>query len=190
MRDAPVLLVAGLGRCGTTMVMQMLHAAGTPVAGTLPSFEDVPLTPKHVDHEWLAGQGGRAVKWIDPTITRIRHDNARAIWLSRTPLEQAKSQAKLLGLRLSRADLRPLAARVKRDNWRARRIVDRLCGCYGVLHLTFEMILRHPDHCAARIASFCDSSDIDFGSAKAAADVVLRRGPECAPDLSIEVGKL
>lgn len=186
MRDRPVLLVAGLGRCGTTLMMHMLRAAGVPVAGSAPAFEDVPIGPRGMDLEWLSRQGGKAVKWIDPTITRIRRDNARAIWLSRDPMEQARSQAKLMGARLGRSELRALASLVKRDTWRARRVVDRLCGSHGVLHLTFEGILRHPDHNAARIASFCHSCDIDFVSVRATADIVRKRTPECAPDLSIE----
>lgn len=100
---SPVLFVTGLGRCGTTMVMQMLQAAGVPCAGTYPAFEDVPVTPSAVDHEWLAQQAGRAVKWIDPTVTRVRHANGAAIFLSRDPAEQAKSQLKMLGARNDRS---------------------------------------------------------------------------------------
>jgi hypothetical protein len=40
MMSAPVIVVAGLGRCGTSLVMQMLAAAGLPCVGSFPDFED------------------------------------------------------------------------------------------------------------------------------------------------------
>jgi hypothetical protein len=35
----PYVIVAGFGRCGSSLTMTMLHAAGIPCIGTPPDFE-------------------------------------------------------------------------------------------------------------------------------------------------------
>jgi hypothetical protein len=184
-----ILFVAGLGRCGTTMVMQMLHAAGTPCAGTPPAFEDIPVSPSRVDHPWLALQRGRVVKWIDPTVTRIKGHKGGVIFLSRDPMEQAKSQAKLLGVCLDRSARRGMANLIQRDTIRARRIVTAELGSHYVLLLRFEKVLAAPLAAACQIARACDALDLPFGDERAAAAVVLDRPAACAPDLAVEMGK-
>lgn len=187
MTSQPILFVTGLGRCGTTMVMQMLNAAGVPCAGTAPAFEDIPVAPSGVDHDWLAHQGGCAVKWIDPTVTKMRHRNGAAIFLSRDPVEQAKSQLKILGARNDRPARRAMSNSVQRDARHARRIVTNLFGSHFVLSLHFDKILRDPAYAAARMASFCDGLGFPFGSPDDAASMVHKRDAKCAPDLSAEL---
>ncbi|WP_104019079.1 hypothetical protein [Roseovarius nitratireducens] len=186
----PVLFVTGLGRCGTTMVMQMLQAAGVPCAGTHPAFEDIPVTPSGVDHEWLALQAGRAVKWIDPTVTRVRHPNGAAIFLTRDPVEQAKSQLKMIGTRNDRTARRVMAKSIQRDTRHARSIVTNLFGAHFVLHLHYDKILRDPAYAAAQTAYFCDMLGLPFGPSGDAAAVVHKRGADCAPDLRAEIAML
>ena len=188
MGDAPILFVTGLGRCGTSMVMQMLHAAGVPCAGTPPAFEDVPVSPRGVDHDWLAGQCGRAVKWIDPTVTRLRPPPGQhgAIFLSRDPMQQALSQLKLLAARHDRNTRRAMKKQVEADSVRACVIVQRLFGVHYVQSLYFERIIDRPKDAARKMALLCDTLGLPFGSEDAAAAVVIRRSPLCAPDLAIE----
>lgn len=184
-----ILLVTGLGRCGTTLVMHMLRAAGVPVAGRAPAFEDHTRMGRTPDLDWLAQQRGRAVKWIDPTLCKIPaedDDRYRAIFLSREAKEQARSQLKFSGCLGNRDTLRGMTKVVERDTIRARRIVRRLCGDYGVLFLRFENLVNFPAHEARKIALFCDALGLPFGDEGAAAAQVLRRPVTCAPDLSIE----
>ena len=186
MPDAPILFVTGLGRCGTSMVMQMLHAAGVPCAGTPPAFEDIPVTPRGVDHNWLARQGGRAVKWIDPTVTDLRRPPGMhsAVFLARDPRQQALSQLKLLGVRHDRNTRRAMKKEIEADTVRAHVIVDRQFPC--VLSLYFESILRSPSRAAAALSTHCRVLGLLFDNVEAAARVPLPRSPLCAPDLAIE----
>lgn len=39
MSDKPTIFVSGLGRCGSSMTMQMLDAAGIPCIGDYPAYE-------------------------------------------------------------------------------------------------------------------------------------------------------
>lgn len=185
--DLPVLFVVGLGRCGTTMVMQMLDAAGVPCAGTQPAFEDIPVAPSGVDHEWLAEQAGRAVKWIDPTVTKVRHRNGAAIFMSGDPVEQAKSQLKILGARNDRTTRRAMSKFIQRDTRYARTIVSNLFGAHFVLPLHFEKVLRDPAYGAFQMANFCYGLGLSFGSANYAAQVVHDRDAKCAPDMRTEL---
>lgn len=189
----PVLLVAGLGRCGTSLVMQMLRAAGVPVAGRAPAFEDIPVAPSGVDVDWLNAQRGRAVKWIDPVVTPIPNPEDwryRVIFLNRDAEQQAMSQLKLLHVRSDRRIRRAMTAAVARDTARAARIVDRLSGTHGVLHLRFEQLITRPDVAAGKLARFCDQHGFSFGDPDLAAGEVLPRGAYCASDLSIEQAQM
>lgn len=190
MTDRPILFVAGLGRCGTTMTMQMLAAAGVPCAGTAPAYEDIPVTRSRVDHDWLAKQGGKAVKWIDPTQTLIRRTDDAAIFLSRDPEQQARSQLKLIGLRSDRNTRRILKRSLESDTRRALAILRRQFGEHFVLHLHYDKVLRAPILAVHQIAILCDQLDLPFGSITDAAAVIQKRSPACAPDLSAEIGMM
>lgn len=193
-REKPILFVTGLGRCGTTMVMQMLQAAGVPCAGSPPAFEDIPVSPSGVDHIWLNQQGGCAVKWIDPTVTRIRHregdHKGAAMFLTRDPVEQAKSQLKMLGARNDRSARRAMAKAIQRNTRHARAIVRHLFGDHFVLNLHYDKILRDPAHAAARMAYFCDTLGFAFGPSGDAAAVVHKRDAECRPDMNAELSMI
>jgi hypothetical protein len=183
----PVIVIAGLGRCGSSMTMQMLHASGTPCVGRSPSFED-DHTMQNVDAEWLSQQSGRAVKVLDPQRVGIPQDvNCAVIWLDRDTKEQAKSQIKLVealdGIRVASGSWRVMRGILRSDRTKAMAIIVR----YPVLKLSFEGILSAPRENAVQIADFLspwfDISDrIDF-----MAMAVRRRSPVCAPGLAMEM---
>lgn len=183
---APVLFVTGLGRCGASLVMQMLRAGGVPCAGTAPAFEDIPVAPRGVDHDWLLRQGGSAVKWIDPTVTHVHHRAGAAIFIARDPRNQALSQLKLLGVRHTRDDRRRMKALVNRDTVRACVIVQRKFPA-ATLSLFFEAILRDPARAARVLAAHCRHHGLPFEDTRAAAAVVRRRSPVCAADMALEM---
>lgn len=181
-----LLLVAGLGRCGTTMVMQMLNAGGLRCAGTWPAFEDIPFSPSRVDQGWVAEQDGRAVKWIDPTATPPFAARGAAIYLTRDTRQQAASIAKLLGINLDRAGRRALRSSLDRDNPRALLRVAAMVGPENVMRLTFEQILDDPAATARRLSNFSFARRFPMPDVDLAAAAVVRRSPRCAPDLSME----
>lgn len=193
MNKQPILFVAGLGRCGTTMAMHMLWRGGFPVAGLPPGFEVDQMHLGGVDKKWLIDQSGRAVKWIDPPNAIVSRSDLLVepviIVMARDVKEQAKSQIKMsriMGAPVTadRNTLRAMTRSIVDDTTRMERQLWRLGGFYKI---RFERVLAEPRTAAIEIASVVA---VNFGinlDTCAMASVVLARRPECAPDLSIEL---
>lgn len=192
MMDTPVIVVSGLGRCGSSLVMQMLHAGGMACIGDAPDFEDSVNTGGHVDDQWLAMQAGRAVKILDPH--RVGGGSPKThrlvIWLDRDVDEQAKSHSKFLhhmaGMPLFNREQRRLCANsLKRD--RARALVQ--FKGQPILLMPFEMLIGKPLEAAGLIVDHLRVDQLRFRhplDIAAMAAVVVPRTIECMPDLSIE----
>ncbi|CAM8631623.1 hypothetical protein [Sphingobium cupriresistens] len=179
-----VILVAGLGRCGSSLVMQMLSAAGLPTVGTFPAFEDgltLRLPSLEAQREFFARCPGHAFKLLDP------QDHAppvgldyRCIFLTRHPVEQAKSMLKLAGMGNDRKARRATEASVRRDTVRAREAVRRI-GTGAVLSLPFENIIHDPIGAAEAIASYLRPDRDPPLDVQAMARCVRRRPASCLP---------
>lgn len=183
MSAAPTIVVAGLGRCGSSLTMQMLHAGGMPCVGPFPAFEDERVRQRVALADVEAWRG-QAVKVLDPQRTGLPGD-VRVIWLDRDPKHQADSQAKFLRqlgeLRADRATRRRIAQRLMVERAQALAVVGRR----PVLQLTFEALLATPGACADRMAAFVrDVAVLDVDRMVCA---VLPRSPRCQPDLRIEL---
>lgn len=183
---APVLIVAGLGRCGTTAMMTALAAGGIPTAGEAPAFEP-PETMPPVDPAWLAAQAGRAVKLLDPY--RHNRDALRCprvvLFMTREHREQAKSQAKMVEIlmgapRAGRREIRRLAAGLANDQWAATQAVGPIAQS-----IDFATLVRHPELIMRLVAqSLRPWWSLDE---KAAAAAIVKRDPRCAPGLDMEM---
>jgi len=192
-----LLLVSGMGRCGTSLVMGMLDAGGYPVEcppqcrGN--SYEDTRvhglIGEPHLDCvRWLEGATGRAVKLLDPHKFRLPESlrlSSRAIWLTRDLAEQAKSQWKFMramfpeytGGRDKREAAQAIERSLRREQPEALAALpdDRL-------HLRFEDVLAHPTAAAVLLADFLGMKlDLDAMVAR-----VQPRSPHCAPTLAME----
>lgn len=188
MSAPPIIIVAGFGRCGTSLVMQMLDAGGIPCLGWAPAFEDPRTKTTPPKGFWSVVVYGMAVKMLDPhrfgptalPSVDIPH---RIIWLHRHHDQQAKSIAKfsevMLGVAYSRDQRRALERQLLADRAKVRHL---LAG-RKVLAMGFEDLLRNPTGAAADIGKFIGQP---FDALRAAAQV-RQRGPECAPDLSMEL---
>lgn len=189
MSDRPVLIVAGLGRCGMTAMMNALAAGGIPCAGPPPAYEPpeamFPITP-----EWLAAQAGRAVKVLDPHRSRdaLRHLNRVVLFMRRDPVEQAKSQIKMAvtfagGPHPGRHGIRRMAAAIQVDERHALHFTAPHAGV-----LDFEGLVTAPMVAMEAIASVLKEWwTLD---AAAAAAVIHRRAAACKPDLSAEIAMI
>ena len=184
----PILFVTGIGRCGTTMLMRMLDHGGMPVAGPRPAYEVDQMLPQRVDTAWLDGQGGKVVKWIDPTQAPIRFNRLTRrefvfIHMRRDPEHQARSVLKMVGIPATKGNVAEVASSIRRDT----QSIDRLLEMFGTAYsATFEWALREPAELAAKLAAICEAH---FGlklDKAAAAAAVIRRTPYCAPDMAIE----
>jgi len=185
----PILFVAGFGRCGTTMMMNMLDQGGFPVAGPRPAFEVAQMVPGRVDLDWVHAQAGKAVKWIDPLNARIRRNDLPVapviIHMGRDFGEMARSQVKLLGSLVT--DSRNTRRAFKKDiEAKAPKLAATLNATGSVYHMTFEWVLHETEAAAQKLAGIIATEFGRVFDARTAATVPLQRSPLCAPDLSIE----
>lgn len=165
---------------GTSMVCQMLAAGGLRVAGQWPSYE----TPEPwLDAEW------QAAKLLDPHRAPLGWwlAGALVIWLDRDPMQQARSQVKLLGETFRcRTEARAFANRLRKD--RKRALMALRGARLDPLMWNFEQVLASPFlHAAAltRFVSIDGGGNQPFDTGKAAA-AVLRRDSDCLPGLALE----
>lgn len=182
--DLPIILVCGFGRCGSSLVMQMLAAGGLLVfAADYPEYETFYVLGLPQDRDWLHKAHGHAVKIIDP-INRLSTGGwghpCRSIWLDRNPTQQARSIAKFMRHTLpelppmNRAGQRNFLHQMRRDRPQSLSLL-RSMG--PVLVLGFEAILADPRQAAKRLAVF-SGGGLDT---KAMAAAVVPRRPECLP---------
>jgi hypothetical protein len=178
------VLVCGHGRCGLSMVMQMLYCGGVPCNGEWPAFEPEQTGPG-MDVVRLGGWlKGRATKVIDPHLSRSWPDDIapKIIWLSRDHEEQARSQVKFLrqvaGMRIPNSAVRRLRDSYSEDT---RKCLN-LFGEAARLHLAFEGILAEPRIAAEELAGFIGCGNVD-----AMATAVYRRSYRCAPGMDMEI---
>lgn len=180
----PVVIVSGLGRCGTSLVMQMLSAGGLPCVGLYPGFEDERAGAERVDAAWLARMDGHAVKILDPQRSRPALPAHRyTLFLTRDHCQQAASQVKfcemLLGIRTGRAGRRKLQSFLGSDE-KAARIALKL-AISPHREMRFEDIIRHPRQSAQRMAADLSAWwSLDAGAMTAC---VRRRSTDCLPGL-------
>ena len=179
MRPKPITVVAGFGRCGSSLVMQMLSAGGMPTPySEYPSFE----IPQGTKVYWPNFYGG-AVKILDPHIHQpVQGPEYRFIWIDRDPVEQAKSMVKFMEAAgmpgINEDGVKKLAASFKRDRPRVNGVMLEYTQPHRILKLRFEDILYNPAWAAHILNGFCGNSMLDE---RAMAAAVRPRGPKCLP---------
>jgi hypothetical protein len=186
MTGKPTIFVSGLGRCGSSMTMQMLDAAGIPCVGDYPAFETWETNAAAISREWLSEHQGYAAKMLDPHRSSVPDDaNCVIIWLDRDAGEQARSQCKMISM-LGGVDVsgqwRAMRSQIRKDRRKCLKIIDR----WPVMMFTFEGILSNPLEISRDIAG-CLSPWFDISErVYDMANVVLPRKLASMPDLSIE----
>jgi hypothetical protein len=183
-----ITIVAGIPRCGSSLVMRMLYMGGYDVVANLGrmSFEDSRAgQPPELAPALLDEACGRAVKVLDlhrfelPATHRYQF-----IVLRRDPIEQAKSQAKFLrllaGVDVNREHRQRLCAAIKVDQKR----VEQLAARNGrTLVVSFEQLLAKPEEQALEIARHVVwQRGLALGVKQMAACVVTRPAT-CLPGL-------
>ena len=152
--DRTIVLVAGLGRCGTSLLMQMLEAGGAPVVGTWPDYEPaiIEITPGTSD-TWRTVARGRCIKVLDPhRYTPPAGEDYRIIWLDRNPVEQARSQLKMAGAPPTRGNRKGMERLLHRDLRLAQQQLLSI-DTAGIVGIKFEDLIERPARVAAEIAT-------------------------------------
>ncbi len=159
---APVILVCGFGRCGTSLVMQMLAAAGVDCAGRAPTYEEQ-IAPEHKNDAvyWYRTFAGRALKVLDPDRFRPPADIPYlVIWLDRDEKQQAASQVKFLqvvcGMKMAASTkfyVKKFAKQNRLDRPRTLAGLCNLAGPENCFRMEFERLIDTPHLAAAEIWS-------------------------------------
>lgn len=187
-----MILVCGFGRCGSSLMMQMLHCGGVRCVGEWPSFEDVKATAMGgtiEDPAWVEGHAHHAAKLLDPQHFTVPAGNHYVIWLDRDGVQQGKSQAKFLrllsGIPTGAREARAFAASYAKDRPFAMRSLRKaMATARPILSIRFEQLLNPSHALVSSIRDYLDRPELDIHAMAAA---VRPRGPECQPGLEMEL---
>lgn len=177
-------LVAGFGRCGSSLVMAMLRAGGLPVVGLPPVFESALFNEFHTSETFLRQHDGSILKWLDPrhTLLPSAFRGGPVLWLDRDPLAWAESHMKLRNM-WSGSPLRHedpltherLSCEVEE---RTASVVEMISAYSPLERLRFEDILASPRVAAETLNRvFRTFGSLDIAQASA---VVRTRTADCA----------
>jgi predicted AlkP superfamily phosphohydrolase/phosphomutase/tetratricopeptide (TPR) repeat protein len=125
---ADVVVVSGLPRSGTSMIMQMLDAGGLPVMkddrrvadddNPRGYFEFEPVKHLHEKNDWLTDAAGKAVKIVAPLLPYLpKGVNYRVIFIERNLDEVLASQAQMLKRNGEAIDDKPGRSERLRDQY-------------------------------------------------------------------------
>lgn len=185
--QVPTVIVSGLPRSGTSMMMQILAAGGLPVLsdGVREADADNPRgyfeleAVKRTKHDptWLQGSEGKAVKIIHALITDLPTDRPyRVIMMRRRAETVLKSQAAMLErLGNAGADLSPekLAEIYQHQLEQVKDYMDRH-SCFEYIEVWYGAIVEFTRTQVERIDRFL-SGELDVEAMIAAVDPSLRR---------------
>jgi tetratricopeptide (TPR) repeat protein len=172
--DECVVVVTGLPRSGTSMVMQMLAAGGVPVLTDGRRHADESNPRGYVEYEpvkwlavngsWLAAARGKAVKVVSPLLRSLPRDAAAppylVIHVHRPLAEVIASQQTMLARSGRSGDGLPseaLAAAFEREVVATRTLLEHLeaTGRCRWLEVRYHDAIADPRGTAARLAELC-----------------------------------
>lgn len=187
------IIVSGLGRCGSSLTMQMLEAADACMNGEYPAFEG-PLASRFTrgiatEADWAVCEG-RATKilvHVDLPLPALTVP-VSVLWLYRDKREQARSQAKMACIlndfpTPSRTHMRHLSASLTQED----RVCQRRWRSMGaeVFTIAYEDLINQPLFSATRVDDALELG-ADVPTLRAMARCVRKSDPRCSADLSME----
>jgi hypothetical protein len=186
---APITVVTGLPRSGTSMMMKMLEAGGMPLVtdGVRQADEQNPRgyfeleavkeLDKGGDKSWLRGARGKAVKVISFLLTWLPETyDYQVIFMERSIDEVVASQNAMLRHR-GHAPETTDAERAKiffKDHLERTHRFLRQRRCFRTVTVDYVEAVERPSDIAQQIASFLDAG-LDVGEMAAVADRALYR---------------
>jgi hypothetical protein len=184
----PIVVVSGLPRSGTSMIMKMLEAGGLAVLtdGLRAADEDNPKgyyevervkgLAREADKGWLAEARGKGLKVISYLLKSLPpRFNYRVVFIRREMEEVLASQRKMLARRGEAEDTPPerMRALFEDDLWRASYQLKRRPE-FETLELHYSAVLARPLEEARRLAAFLGGG-LDVEAMAAAVDPQLYR---------------
>jgi len=164
----PIVVVSGLPRSGTSMIMKMLEAGGIPVIidGIRTADEDNPKgyyedervknLAQEKDKRWLKASKGRAIKIISYLLKELPVTyNYDILFIRRELSEVLASQSKMLARRgepSGTSDER-MVELYESDLWKANYLMKRATH-FRILEIHYRLVLENPRKEAERIDAF------------------------------------
>jgi Sulfotransferase family len=185
----PVVLVSGLPRSGTSMLMQMLEKGGMPIVSDqirapdednpkgYHELERVKELDKTTDKRWLKDHRGQVIKIISFLLRDLPLNlNYQVLFMRRSLDEVLRSQNKML--ERSGAEVAEVADEKMRWNYdlHLRKVYYRLDRTpnFRPLYLDYPDVVADPHRQALRICQFL-GEDLDVKSMAGAVEAGLYR---------------
>ena len=183
----PTVIVSGLPRSGTSMMMQMLAAGGLPVLsdGVREADEDNPrgyyeleaVKRTKDDPSWLERSDGKVVKMVHALLTDLPNDRPyRVVFMRRKTETVLKSQAAMLNrLGEEGANLTPekLAQLYESQIEHVKNYMGRQ-ACFEFIEVWYGAIIEYTRPQIERINRFL-STKLDIDAMAQVVDPTLRR---------------
>ena len=165
----PIVLVSGLPRSGTSMVMQMLEKGGMPIVTDKirPADEDNPKgyheferikeLDKTSEKNWLKNHRGQVIKTISFLLQYLPLDmNYQVIFMRRNIEEVLRSQNKMLERSGAGGTVVPDEKMRQNYDFHLKKVYYRLDRTpnFKVLYLDYPAVVEDPQREARRINAF------------------------------------
>ena len=177
-----ITVVTGFTRSGTSLMMRMLHVGGMDVYAENPfSYETHDNFRLPHDTDWLSQAENKAMKILEPLeFYPPRGREYRFIFMTRDPIQQAKSQLKFLSatmedFEVSRHALTKIKRSLKRDTPKAIEMLISYPASQLIV-VPFEALIAHPTGEAMRVSRLCGGLNV-----LAMAGTVIERSSDCLP---------
>jgi hypothetical protein len=185
----PIIIVSGLPRSGTSMMMRMLEAGGMPVwqDGIRAADDQNPYgyyelervkdLDKHLDKAWVRIGRGRAIKVISSLLDHLpRTNNYRVVFMQRELHEVLASQASMLTKRGRTGELGDDNTLRKFYEAHLRKMKHLLShdAAFSSLDVEYADVLSNPHKAAEEVNQFV-GGHLDVARMIAAVDEGLYR---------------
>jgi hypothetical protein len=164
----PIVIVSGLPRSGTSMMMKMLDAAGIPIMTDAIrtadddnpkgyfEYERVKDLEKEQDRSWVRDARGKALKVISWLLKDLPDDNAYQIVFMRRDIDEVlASQNKMLSNRGEEDSTDDaIMAEAYRNHLAAVRIMGRKKPNWSLIEIRYDEAIRDPAAVARRVNEF------------------------------------
>ena len=188
----PIVIVSGLPRSGTSMMMQMLAAGGLPLVTDgvrtpdasnpegyfeLEAVKDLDK-PERGDLRWLAEARGRGVKILSPLLAHLPDaHNYRVIFMQRPLAEVIASQDVMLARAGEPTDTASPQRLLDAYETHLRSVHALLAQrpCFDTLRVNYPDVIADPRAAAERVRRFVASPPLDAERMAAAVNARLYR---------------
>jgi hypothetical protein len=184
----PVVIVSGLPRSGTSMMMKMLEAGGVPIMTDAIrtadvdnpkgyyEYERVKELEKETDKSYVRDGRGKALKVISFLLKELPDENFyRVVFMRRDLDEVIASQNKMLDRRKEQSiDDGKVMAEAYRNHLAAVRILVRKRPNFEMLDVRYDQAVKSPKDAVRAVNAFLGGK-LDEAAMTAAIDAELYR---------------